>query len=82
MEYIIVKDLRLLGRAEAFGMCDALTSPRAAMKRAPSGRRAYGLVRPLGEGSFGSVSLVAHKVTGDEVVIKEVRLKGLSRPCV
>ena len=63
-------------------MCDALTSPRAAMKRAPSGRRAYGLVRPLGEGSFGSVSLVAHKVTGDEVVIKEVRLKGLSRPAL
>ena len=43
------------------------------------GRRAYTVEKALGEGSFGTVFLVKHKVTGDRLVMKEVRLAGLNK---
>ena len=35
-------------------------------------------MRPLGEGSFGCVFLVVHKQSGEQLVMKEVRLAGLT----
>lgn len=39
---------------------------------------AYERLRPLGEGSFGSVSLVKHHASGKLHVMKEVKLVGLN----
>jgi NIMA (never in mitosis gene a)-related kinase len=47
--------------------------------KSPGGRRAYSVEKPLGEGSFGTVFLVKHKVTGERLVMKEVRLAGLNK---
>lgn len=43
-----------------------------------TGRRAYAHVRPLGAGSFGLVSLVISRTTGEQLVLKEVQLRGLA----
>ena len=56
-------------------MSESSTTP----PKSPGGRRAYSIVQPLGEGSFGSCFLVQHKVTGDQLVMKEVRLAGLNK---
>ena len=42
------------------------------------GAYAYEKIRPLGSGSFGSVFLVKHRVTGKQCVMKEVTLRGLN----
>ena len=44
----------------------------------PPGPGAYEKIRPLGSGSFGSVFLVKHRVTGKQCVMKEVTLRGLN----
>lgn len=43
-----------------------------------TGRLAYSVLKKLGEGGFGSVSLVRYKATGEVCVMKEVKLRGLS----